>query len=122
MPWFAIAGILAVPMLGAPREVSAKATGACEHIARVSVAPDGAPGNADSAPGSGIGISASGRFVTFSSRATNLVAVDTNGAANAFVYDRREHTTEIVSVDDAGRPATADFSASTYPVISGDGR
>ena len=35
------------------------------------------------------GISASGRFVAFTSQATNLVPGDTNDRQDAFVYDRR---------------------------------
>ena len=35
-------------------------------------------------------ISADGRFVTFSSHATNLVIGDTNGKFDVFVHDRRQ--------------------------------
>ena len=122
MPCLAFVAMVASVALGPPPEAFARADRACQRVERVSVAPDGSAGNADSVPGSGIGISADGRFVSFSSKATNLVGLDTNGAANAFVYDRLRRTTEIVSVDDAGRPATADFPSSTYPVISGNGR
>ncbi len=52
---------------------------------RVSVATDGTPGNAWSAFPS---ISNTGRFVAFTSSATNLVPEDTNFLEDAFVRDR----------------------------------
>ena len=39
-------------------------------------------------------ISADGRYVAFTSDATNLVASDANGKADVFVYDRQTHVTE----------------------------
>src|SRR5207249_1297616 len=62
---------------------------------RVSVASDGTPGNDYSVNDA---ISADGRFVAFHSRATNLVAGDTNGVWDVFVHDRQTGTTERVSV------------------------
>ena len=53
---------------------------------RVSVASDGTQGNDFSGDPS---ISANGRFVSFSSVATNLVSGDTNGAGDIFVHDRQ---------------------------------
>ena len=47
-------------------------------------------------------ISADGRFVAFQSYASNLVADDTNGFPDVFVHDRRQKTTERVSVDSFG--------------------
>lgn len=47
-------------------------------------------------------ISADGRYVCFSSWATNLVPNDTNGAVDVFVHDRTSQTTERVSVTTAG--------------------
>jgi len=47
-------------------------------------------------------ISGDGRYVAFSSSATNLVPDDTNGNDDIFVHDRYTHTTERVSVDSAG--------------------
>ena len=52
---------------------------------RMSVASDGTPGNGWSA---GPGISATGRFVSFYSSATNLVPGDTNGEIDVFLHDR----------------------------------
>ena len=47
-------------------------------------------------------ISADGRYVAFSSSASNLVAGDTNGAPDIFVHDRTTGSTTRVSVDSAG--------------------
>ncbi|MEZ4103493.1 MAG: hypothetical protein R3B55_03010 [Candidatus Paceibacterota bacterium] len=47
-------------------------------------------------------ISADGRYVAFQSNATNLVAGDTNGFSDIFVYDRDSNTIERVSVDTLG--------------------
>src|SRR5438876_957024 len=62
---------------------------------RVSVASDGTLGNHDSSFAS---ISGDGRFVAFSSLASNLVAGDSNGVQDVFVRDRVTGTTERVSV------------------------
>lgn len=43
-------------------------------------------------------ISADGRYVVFQSDATNLVAEDTNGKADTFLYDRTTGETTRVSV------------------------
>ncbi len=64
-------------------------------------------------------ISADGRYVAFSSYASNLVPGDTNNAADIFVYDRQTHTTERVSVASDGSQANR---ASHWPAISADGR
>lgn len=47
-------------------------------------------------------ISWDGRYVAFTSRATNLVGGDTNLAADAFVWDRHSRHIERVSVDSEG--------------------
>jgi Tol biopolymer transport system component len=64
-------------------------------------------------------ISADGRFVAFSSFATNLVTTDTNGTWDVFVHDRQTGVTEIVSVDGAGNVGDG---SSIKPTISADGR
>jgi Tol biopolymer transport system component len=64
-------------------------------------------------------ISGNGRFVAFSSPATDLVAGDTNGREDVFVHDRTKGTTTRVSVDSAG--TQADFS-SGFPSMSNSGR
>jgi hypothetical protein len=65
-------------------------------------------------------ISADGRFVAFSSKATNLVAGDTNTSADLFVRDRANGTTERVSVDSNEAEPTAGNSEQSS--VSADGR
>jgi hypothetical protein len=83
---------------------------------RLSVGLAGAQANADSL---WTGLSGDARFVTFESRATNLVPGDTGSTEDVFVYDRVSGTTECVSVDSTGTRANADCWA---PTISADGR
>jgi Tol biopolymer transport system component len=85
---------------------------------RVSVDSSGAEGNSGSYYWTSI--SEDGRFVAFSSDATNLVAGDTNAARDVFVHDRQAGTTERVSVDSAGNQVM--YVASDDPAISADGR
>ena len=81
---------------------------------RVSVASDGTTqGNGPSVNPS---ISADGRFVAFQSRASNLVPNDTNNAADIFVHDRVNNSTERVC--DGVQPDRFSFT----PSISADGR
>jgi Tol biopolymer transport system component len=51
----------------------------------------------------GPSISAGGRYVVFSSAATNLVRKDTNDDWDVFLHDRKQDTTERVSVNGLGR-------------------
>jgi Tol biopolymer transport system component len=83
---------------------------------RVSVASDGTEANGPSRRPS---ISDDGRRVAFVSEATNLVAGDTNGTADAFVHDLATGTTTRVSVATGGTQADGE----TYPevAISRDG-
>lgn len=89
-----------------------KDTGAVE---RISVANDGTEANNSSDDGQ---ISADGRFVVFSSYASNLVPSDTNGAMDVFVRDRQDGSIYLVSVNTAGAQSNADCSD---PDISDDG-
>src|SRR4028119_1991642 len=82
----------------------------------VSVDSAGNQGNTDSNNPS---ISADGRFVAFSSDASNIVPGDTNNNNDIFVRDRLTNTTTRVSVDSAGNQAN---TYSTSPSISADGR
>ncbi len=50
-------------------------------------------------------ISADGRFVVFSSDATNLVPGDTNAAFDAFLHDRQTGETSRLSVSSTGAEA-----------------
>ncbi len=64
-------------------------------------------------------LSADGRFVAFSSDATNLVAGDTNGKTDIFVYDQVTQVTSRINLDQDGKPAN---DSAANPVISADGR
>jgi Tol biopolymer transport system component len=79
----------------------------------VSVSRTGKPGNSISSSPS---ISADGRFVFFTSDASNLVAGDTNQTWDVFVRDRLNGTTERVSVNSAAKQAKGkSFGRSTTP-------
>ncbi|MFN0244011.1 MAG: TolB family protein [Planctomycetota bacterium] len=65
-------------------------------------------------------ISADGRYVAFSSFATNHVPGDTNAAADAFVHDRATGRTTRVSVASSG--AQSLLGTSTASSLSADGR
>ncbi|MGZ8225826.1 MAG: hypothetical protein ACXWT3_04195 [Methylococcaceae bacterium] len=94
---------------------------------RVSVGSAGEQGNYYS--NGTTSISADGRWVAFLSRASNLVAGDTNDGGttfatdgiDVFVHDRRTGTTTRVSVNSQGEQQNA-FSAETTISISADGR
>src|SRR5687768_9773023 len=75
----------------------------------------GLSGNAQSLDPS---IGSDGRYVAFTSDATNLVAGDTNGRSDVFVQDRQTGLTTLVSV---GVSAQAN-GHSHDPSISADGR
>ena len=47
-------------------------------------------------------MSADGRYVVFTSQASNLVAADTDNTSDLFLRDRRRGTTELVNVSSAG--------------------
>jgi Tol biopolymer transport system component len=65
-------------------------------------------------------ISADGRWITYTSNATNLVDDDTNKAADVFLFDRDTGVTRRVSVRSDGDQATG--GESVYPAISANGR
>lgn len=69
-------------------------------------------------------ISADGRYVTFYSNQTNLVAGDTNDGVDVFVRDRVDGTTERVNLALGGGQSSDAASAVRDPRlgISGDGR
>lgn len=88
-----------------------RATG---EVTRVSVTSTGAPANG--ASWSTTGISAEGRWVVFSSGASNLVATDTNAARDIFLFDRESGSARrVVESPEANNGSTA-------PFISNDGR
>jgi len=94
--------------------VKDRTTGA---VHRVSVASTGVQGN-NTAIGSP-SISADGRYVAFSSAATNLVPNDLNNRQDVFVHDCIANTTVRVNVSTGGAEANG---VSGEPAISGDGR
>jgi hypothetical protein len=90
-----------------------RATG---NTTRVSITSGGTQGNGDSWDPA---ISSDGRFVAFSSAATNLVSGDTNGVADIFMWDRTSKAISRVSVTSSGGQVNG---ASASPTVSGDGR
>ncbi len=83
---------------------------------RVSIDSDGHQANGSSWHPS---ISADGRHIAYGSRASNLVAGDSNGRDDVFVHDTVTGTTRRVSIDSNGNQASSDLEA---PSISADGR
>jgi Tol biopolymer transport system component len=84
---------------------------------RVSVSSDGAQAKAGGDPfggSSAVGISADGRYVAFTSDAPNLVAHDTNGAADVFVHDRATGRTTRISVSSGGRQARGESGSAAF--------
>ncbi len=94
-----------------------------DQTIRVSVASDGTQGNEESyTPG----ISTNGRYITFGSRASNLVSNDTNGVSDAFIHDRLTGQTTRVSVASDGSQGNGASGADSYYLgdvsTSADGR
>lgn len=89
---------------------------------RVSVGAGGAQADAETRDGPAI--SADGRYVAFVSQASNLVAGDTNDAADAFVRDTQAGTTVRASLGPSNEQGATEAQGETYPgiAISGDGR
>jgi Tol biopolymer transport system component len=90
----------------------------------VSVTASGATGSGASGPGTYDSfhrrpITPDGRYVAFTSNATNLVAGDTNNSPDVFLRDRLAGSTLRVSVDGAGQQVIGTSSA---PSITPDGR
>jgi Tol biopolymer transport system component len=83
----------------------------------VSVASDGAQANNLSFESA---LSANGRFVAFTSIASNLIPDDSNGDnSDVFVHDRWTGTTELAS---PAMDGTQDYGLSYRPAISANGR
>ncbi len=83
---------------------------------RVSVNSSGAQSNGEAAF---LAMSADGRYVAFESSGSDLVAGDTNGFKDVFVYDRQTGLNSRVSVSSDGAQGNFD---SRYPNLSADGR
>jgi Tol biopolymer transport system component len=84
-------------------------------VSRVSASTTGGPANG---PSTAPQLSTDGRYVVFTSRASNLVDGDTNSAADVFRHDRTTGETVRVSVTSAGGAANGD---SSEPQVSADG-
>jgi len=82
----------------------------------VSVTDSSTQGNGDSDLAD---VSSDGRYVVFSSDATNLVTGDTNGQTDVFVRDRQTSTTKRLSLSTSGVQGN---NWSYAPAISSDGR
>lgn len=87
---------------------------------RVSLSSTNGEGNLDAINDS-IGISNDGRYIAFTSKATNLIdtPVDTNNAADVFLRDNLNRTLALVSISLTNGIANG---ASGSPSLSGDGR
>jgi Bacterial Ig-like domain/WD40-like Beta Propeller Repeat len=96
--------------------LAGSSTAAVGDTTRVSVASDGTEANSFSL---GARISDDGRYVAFTSVASNLVPGDTNNRVDAFVRDLQTGTNERVSVDSSGNQAN-DHTNDVR--ISADGR
>lgn len=86
---------------------------------RVSVKTDGMGGTESNGNSGGAFISSGGRYVSFKSVASNLVAGDTNGSSDIFVRDMMANSTVRVSVASGGAQSDGGVGASS---ISSDGR
>ncbi len=90
----------------------------CDWVGVASVSSTGELGNGDSGSAS---LSGDGRYVAFSSTATNLVAGDTNGYRDVFVRDIAEGTISRISLSSTGVQGNANTNSSS-PWISADAR
>jgi Tol biopolymer transport system component len=87
----------------------------------VSVDSAGVQGNDESGYGQIPAISADGRFVVFTSFATNLVPGDTNGQPDVFVHDLQTGVTTRVNVSSSGEQGNG-YGQWQSVAISADGR
>lgn len=92
---------------------------ATSETIRVSVAGDGSQSNSGVFAPDSVRMSADGRYISFLSLASNLVADDTNGVADTFVHARVTGETTRVSVATDGSGANG---ASSTATLSADGR
>jgi flagellin-like hook-associated protein FlgL len=96
--------------------LGAEAAALPDEITNVSTTSTGAAANNAS---QNAAVSADGRYIAYSSTASNLVSGDTNGAADIFVKDALTGTVERISVSSLGVQGN---SNSYNPSISADGR
>ncbi|MGW8375082.1 hypothetical protein [Streptomyces sp. ODS28] len=86
---------------------------------RASTAADGSRADRDARP---TALSADGRLVSLTTRATNLVPGDTNDEEDVFVRDRRTGRTERISVADDGAEVPSHRGDLGGGALSADGR
>ncbi len=110
-PWLFIGLLVAVALAPASSEAAPGDT------TPVSVDSAGTLGNASSL--SPVDITPDGRYVTFASDSTNLVAGDANASKDVFLHDNQTGTTERASLDSSG---VQQIGYSYAPSVSGDGR
>ncbi|MBR8639478.1 PD40 domain-containing protein [Streptomyces tuirus] len=117
-------GVALAVTLGGVAVLPATAAPAVPRTEKASIAPDGTDGDAASG---GPSLSADGRHLAFVSSADNLVAGDTDGAADAFVRDLKTGTTRLAStaagsgpVDDVALSGNGRYLA--FGATDGDGR
>ncbi|HLY75157.1 MAG TPA: calcium-binding protein [Planctomycetota bacterium] len=89
-----------------------------QNTVRISLSSTGTEGNLDCVADS-IGISNDGRFVAFTSKASNMIPGGTGIFSNVFLRDNVNRTLTLVSVSNTGGLANG---ASGTPSMSGDGR
>lgn len=82
----------------------------------VLVSRSGSPGDGGSFDST---ISTDGRFIAYTSEATNLADADDNFRTDIFVTDVQANTTRLVSLDENGQPASDDSFA---PTLSANGQ
>ncbi len=88
---------------------------------RISIASDGAQANGNSGGNyRGTDISADGRYIVFSSVASNLVPNDTNGKLDLFIHDRTNGTTTRINLANDG--SQINLGADGWFDLSSDGR
>lgn len=78
-----------------------------------------APFNGDSGRDKQLELTADGRFLIFTSEASDIVVGDTNNKSDVFIYDREHDSFSRVSLDSDGAQLNG---ASQYGSISDDGR
>jgi hypothetical protein len=86
-----------------------------ESFEMITTSPSGQPADGDSYSSSA---SEDGRFVVYSSRATNLVDGDTNGFSDIFIYDRQKNETKRINLAANDQQANGESFA---PIMSLDG-
>ena len=90
----------------------------------ISATAGGSPGNGKSQEGA---MTPDGRYIAFSSLASNLVAGDTNGISDIFVFDTQLQTMTLASpgalpVSATNTTPLTAGASSDWPVLSSDGR